>query len=313
MTIDYTQHFRKLPVLITGGAGFIGSHLAHRLVELGAEVCVIDDLSGGFKANVPAEARFLEASILDDTALREAASGCAYIFHEAAVVSVPQSVENPAQCVSVNVTGTEKVLEAARDASVRRVIFAASAAAYGGNPQLPSREDHPPDCRSPYAASKVAGELLLCAFARCYGISTVSLRYFNIFGPRQNPTSAYAAAISAFAHALKSRRQPTIFGDGQQTRDFTYIDNVVHANLLAAASHRNFTGEVINIGTGARLSLLDVLSKMTEVAGVNIQPRFEQPRPGDVRHSSADITKARTLLGYEPTVDFATGIERTMS
>lgn len=309
---DYSAHFHGVPVLITGGAGFIGSHLARRLVQLGAQVRIIDDLSGGFEHNVPDRACLTIASILDDDLLRQSATGCRYIFHEAAMVSVPESVDDPRRCAQVNILGTEKVLEAAKHAGVERIIFAASAAAYGGNPQLPSREDHVPDCQSPYAASKVAGELLLQAFARCYGISAISLRYFNIFGPRQNPDSPYAAAISAFSKALQSGRQPTIYGDGQQTRDFTFIDNVVHANLLAAASPRRFCGDVVNIGTAKRISLLEVLEQMGRVLNLPVQPTFAPPRAGDVRHSVAEISKARDLLGYEPIVDFARGIELTL-
>ena len=306
---DYSNAFRRVRVLITGGAGFIGSHLAHRLMDLGAAVRVLDDLSGGCRENVPRGSEMIVGSILDDGALREAASGCRYIFHEAAMVSVPESVEQPRRCAEINILGTEKVLEAARDTGVKRVIFAASAAAYGAHPQLPSHET---DCNSPYAASKVASENLLQAFGRCYEISTVSLRYFNIFGPRQNPNSAYAAAISAFTKSLRSGNPPTIFGDGRQTRDFTYIDNVVHANLLAASNPRHFQGEVINIGTGRRISLLDVLAEMGRVMNIAVTPTFGPPRAGDVRDSVADIVKARELLGYEPLVDFAQGIELTL-
>ncbi len=316
---DYAGFFRDCPVLITGGAGFIGSHLAHRLIQLGAIVHIIDDLSGGFRENIPPAAIFTHGSILDENPLKKAVSGtgtnsggCRFIFHQAAMVSVPESVEDPRRCANINIIGTELVLEAAKDTGVERVIFAASAAAYGGSPQLPSREDHPPDCQSPYAASKVAGELLLHTFARCYGLSTVSLRYFNIFGPRQNPDSPYAAAISAVLKAARNNKQPTIYGDGKQTRDFTYIDNVVHANLLAASSPRNFTGEVINIGTGKRISLLDVLTEISRALNVNTTPRFAPTRPGDVKDSVADITKARDLLGYQPITDFPSGIKQTL-
>lgn len=312
-SLPYANAFRGQRVLVTGGAGFIGSHLAHRLLELGAAVRVIDDLSSGAVENLPADVAFLQASILEDGPLREAIAGCRFVFHQAAMVSVPESVEHPDRCAMVNILGTEKVLEAARDAGVARVMFAASAAAYGGTPNLPSRETDLPDCWSPYAASKVAGELLLKAFAHCYPISTVSLRYFNIFGPRQNPNSAYAAAISAFAKALTSPdAQPTIFGDGLQTRDFTYVDNVVHANLLAAASPRQFKGEVINIGTGQRINLLEAINQMARVLKVDAQFKYGPPRAGDVRDSVADISKAKELLGYEPIVDFATGIERLL-
>lgn len=312
MPPDYQHNFQSRTVLITGGAGFIGSHLARRLIDLGAKVRVIDDLSGGFRENVPVEARFIRASILDHHALREAASDCGYVFHEAAMVSVPESVEHPDRCAEINIMGTERVLEAAKVAGVERVIFAASAAAYGESRTLPNREDQPTDCRSPYAAGKVAGEALCAAFAHCYPLTTVCLRYFNIFGPRQNPNSAYAAAISAFTKALRGGQRPTIYGDGKQTRDFTFIDNVVHANLLAASSPRDLKGEIINIGTGVRTSLLDVLDHMGRILQVKVQPQFVPARAGDVRDSVADISKARELVGYEPVVDFQTGLERTL-
>ncbi|HYE03777.1 MAG TPA: SDR family oxidoreductase [Phycisphaerales bacterium] len=299
--------------LITGGAGFIGSHLAAALVGLGARVRILDDLSGGFRENVPDGAELIEASILDDAALQRAISGCRWVFHQAAMVSVPQSVEQPGECVRVNVEGTQRVLSAAVRAGVARVMFAASAAAYGNEPTLPSRESHLPDSWSPYAMSKIAGEHLLRTFARCYGLSTVSLRYFNIFGPRQNPDSPYAAVISAFVRALQSGKRPTIFGDGTQTRDFTHIDNVVLANLLAATSERPLTGEMINIGTGVRVSLLDVLEQLGRVLGIRPDPVFAPPRAGDVRHSVADIALARELLGYEPIVSFADGIAGTLA
>lgn len=309
---SYHRSFHNIAVLITGGAGFIGSHLAKRLIKLGAKVRILDDLSGGFRENVPMQAELVVASILDESALRDAIRGVRFVFHEAAMVSVPESVGDPRRCAEVNIMGTEMVLEAAKNAGVQRVMFAASAAAYGGNPQLPSCELHAPDCQSPYAASKVAGEALMQAFGRCYELSTVSLRYFNIFGPRQNPDSPYAAAITAFARAIRSGRQPTIYGDGRQTRDFTYIDNVVHANLLAAASSHALHGEIINIGTGRQISLLDVLAHMGHALNASVQPAFAPPRAGDVRDSVADITKAREVLSYEPIVDFETGIKATL-
>ncbi len=299
-------------VLITGGAGFIGSHLAHALAGLGARVVVLDDLSGGYAANIPPQAEFRRASILDEGALAEAVAGCAWVFHEAAMVSVPQSVAEPEKCAQTNMVGTQRVLTAASAAGVRRLVFAASAAAYGNNPSLPSREDHVPDCWSPYAASKVAGEFLLQSQARCSGLSTVSLRYFNIFGPRQDPASPYAAVISAFTKMLLSGRTPTVMGDGEQTRDFTYIDNVVYANLLASTCPRPLSGEVFNIGTGRRISLLDVLRHMGEALGVDSKPLFAPPRAGDVRHSVADISRASQGLGYAPVTDFGEGIRRTL-
>jgi len=309
---DYHGTFRGARVLITGGAGFIGSHLGARLAELDAEVRVIDDLSGGHERNIDPKATLLRGSILDDALLARSVEGCAYVFHQAAMVSVPESVEKPMRCMELNVDGTRSVLEAAKRAGVKRVMFAASAAAYGNNPNLPSKESDAPDCWSPYAASKVAGELLLQTWSRCYDQSTVSLRYFNIFGPRQDPKSAYAAVISAFSDALAAGRQPRIMGDGEQTRDFTPVANVVHANLLAASSEKALAGDVINIGCGTRIRLLDVLARMGEVLNVDASPSFAAARAGDVRHSSADISKARAMLGYEPVMNFAQGIRATL-
>lgn len=309
----YRDAFRSRRALVTGGAGFIGGHLAENLLRLGAEVHILDDLSSGHRHRVPTAARFFHGSVTDRALVREAIAGCDVVFHEAAMVSVPQSVEQPERCAQVNILGTEIVLEEAVAAKARRVLFAASAAAYGGEPQLPSREDHPTDCRSPYAASKVAGEVLLAAFARCYPISTVSLRYFNVFGPAQDPKSPYAAAISAFTDILAAGRQPTVFGDGLQTRDFVYIHNIVHANLLAAASERELVGDVINIGTGARISLLETIDEIAKALGRSGAPSFGPPRAGDVRHSSADISKARAILGYAPVSDFAEGIKATVA
>lgn len=299
--------------LITGGAGFIGSHLGHALLGLGGKVRVLDNLASGFEHNIPTGAEFVRASVLDGAALSSAARGCSFIFHQAAMVSVPLSVERPGECEAVNIKGTQHVLEAARVAGVRRVLLAASAAAYGNTPRLPSSEEHAPDCWSPYAASKVAGELLLAAYARSYGISTVSLRYFNIFGPRQDPKSAYAAAISAFIDCAIAKRRPTIFGDGTQTRDFTPIANVVRANLLAAASPEPLAGEVFNVGTGRRVSLMDVLSALQSLTGQDMTPTLAPPRAGDVQHSVADITRARRTLGYEPTVRFEDGLKATVA
>lgn len=309
--------FKGERALITGGAGFIGSHLARRLVSLGAQAVALDDLSGGFRENLPTtNCEFVHASVLDDAALRRAISGCRWVFHKAAMVSVPESVEKPDACVRLNVGGTERVLAAARDAKVERVMFAASAAAYGNHPTLPCSERHLPDCWSPYAMSKVAGEHLMATYARCYGLSTVSLRYMNIFGPRQNPNSPYAAVISAFVNRLRAGKQPTVYGDGSQTRDFTFIDNVVHANLLAAAGGRPgaaFEGQPINIGTGVRTSLMDVLRALGKALKVDATPAHGPPRAGDIMHSVADISLARRVLGYEPLVGLEEGLERTLA
>jgi UDP-glucose 4-epimerase len=307
---DYGGFFNGCPVLITGGAGFIGSHLGARLIELGARVGVLDDLSGGFERNIPAGAEFFRGSVLDRAALGEAIHDRRVVYHQAAMVSVPESVAKPEECVRVNVEGTQRVLEAARVVGAR-VVFAASAAAYGNAAVLPCREDQPADCFSPYAMSKVAGEQLLAVYARCYGLSTVSLRYMNIFGPRQNPNSPYAAVISALHKALASGGQPTIFGDGRQTRDFTYVANVVHANLLAGS--RPLAGEVINIGTGRQTSLLEVLETLAKVMGVEARPTFGPVRAGDVRDSVADITRAREVLGYEPLIGLEDGLRRMIA
>lgn len=306
---DYNNAFRGSTSLITGGAGFIGSHLARRLLALGSKVRILDDLTTGHTRNIPQGAEFRQASILDKSELKSAITGCRYVFHEAAMVSVPLSVEHPGRCMEINVGGTENILSAAKEAGVQRVLFAASAAAYGNNPKLPSKEEDMPDCWSPYAASKVTGEFLLSTFARCYNLSTVSLRYFNVFGPWQDPKGAYAAVISAFADALMSGRTPKVFGDGEQTRDFVYIDNIVHANLLAAASDKRLTGEVLNIGCGGRIRLLDVLDSMNRALGKSVKPEFHPARAGDVRHSSADIRRAKEVIGYEPIVGFDEGIK----
>lgn len=308
----YARAFGGRRALVTGGAGFIGSHLSAALLGLGARVRILDNLTTGHERNIPAGAEFVRGSILDESALARAAEGCDLVFHEAAMVSVPQSVEHPDECVRVNVLGTERVLAAARANGARRVLFAASAAAYGNTPALPSSEAHLPDCWSPYAMSKVAGEMLLRTYALNYGLSTLSLRYFNVFGPRQDPKSPYAAVISAFCDAMIGGREPRVMGDGLQTRDFVPIENIVHANLLGAASETPLMGEVVNVGCAGRITLLQVLDRMAAVLGRSVRPEHGPPRAGDVRHSSADIGRARALLGYEPIVGFDEGIRRTL-
>lgn len=298
--------------VVTGGAGFIGSHIAQGLLEHGAEVAVLDDLSSGHAENVPAGARFVRGSILEEGALRKAMEGAEVVFHEAAMVSVPQSVDEPERCLMVNVVGTQRVLEAARAAGARRLIFAASSAAYGDQPTLPSREDDPVAPASPYAMSKLAGEQLLAVWARVHGLEALSLRYFNVFGPRQDPRSPYAAVISAFAARLAEGERPVVFGDGLQSRDFVPVEDVVRANLLAATAPRAWSGEVVNIGTGESLSLLDLLERMCRIAGVASGARHEAARAGDVRHSRADIGRAKSLLGYEPRASVSESLEATM-
>jgi UDP-glucose 4-epimerase len=300
-------------MLITGGAGFIGSHLARALLTHGAIVRILDDLSTGHRSNVPDGAAFIQGSILDNAALQRAIDGCSVIFHEAAMVSVPASVADPGRCVDINLTGTQRLIDAARYAGASRIVLASSAAVYGDDATLPSREDDAIDPRSPYAATKIAGEHLLRSAASCYDISTVSLRYFNIFGVRQDPNSAYAAAIAAFADALTHGRAPTVYGDGRQSRDFTPVENVVHANLLAATTDTDLRGDAVNIGTGVQISLLDVIDEMQRILGTDVTPVFEPARAGDVRHSCPDITRARELLGYEPIVTFAEGMRTLLA
>lgn len=310
----YSDSLRGARALITGGAGFIGSHLARRLEALGAGVRVIDDLSTGNQANLDGtDAELVTGSILDHAALKTATRGCDYVFHHAAMVSVPESVGDPDGCLQANIVGTQRVLEAARDAGAKRVTIASSAAVYGDEPSLPSKETDPTDCRSPYAAGKASGETLARAFSHCYGLSTVSLRYFNIFGPRQDPKSAYAAVISAFADRLIRGVTPTVNGDGSQTRDFTPVDNVVHANLLAATHPDDHKGTVCNVGTGRSISLLDLLASMGDALGTGVEPAFGPPRAGDVMHSRADISRSKAAIGYEPIRSFEDGIAETIA
>jgi nucleoside-diphosphate-sugar epimerase len=300
--------------LITGGAGFIGSHLAEALVELDAQVVAFDDLSAGSTANlrpVPS-VEFVEGSIVDSDALVESTRGCCYVFHLAAIGSVPRSLEEPRRYQEVNVGGTLNVLEAARQAGVERVIFAASSSAYGSNP-VPWSEAMPVLPRSPYAATKVAGECLMRAYSASYGLDTASLRYFNIFGPRQNPASAYAAVIAAFAREIVAGRRPVIYGDGEQARDFTFVHNAVHANLLAATRREPLRGEVFNVGCGASVSVNLLARRMGEIlTGRPVAPEYREARRGDVMHSVADLTKCRATLSYEPVVSFEAGLEQTV-
>ena len=308
-------------VLVTGGAGFIGSHLTWALVKLGACVMVLDDLSGGDWNNLAAIAaeagdrlQFIKGSILDEAALARAIAGCRYVFHLAALGSVPRSVAEPRLYAQVNVLGTLNVLEAARAAKVQRVMFAASSAAYGDTPTLPKIESMPVLPRSPYAASKVSCEALMMAYACCYGMDTACLRYFNIFGPRQNANSAYAAVIAAFAKALAAGHRPLIYGDGAQSRDFTFVDNAVHANLLAACSPQPIGGQVINIACGQRITVNQLAVLMAKQFGrPELTPEHQGERAGDVKHSLADLTRAADLLGYHPIVDFEAGLETTVA
>ncbi len=306
--------FRGARALVTGGAGFIGSHVVEALTTLGANVVVLDSLVGGERKNIDRfKPEFVEGNILDDKLLARCARDCRYVFHLAALGSVPHSVEKPVEYHEVDATGTVKVLEAARKAGAARVMYSASSSAYGDSEELPKRETMAPNPRSPYASAKLAGEAYMSAYAGCYGIDTVSLRYFNIFGPRQNPNSAYAAVIAAFAKAVMNGKPPTIYGDGEQSRDFTFVHNAVHANLLAARNDKPLGGDVINFACGVRITVNELAPMMCEMFGrADLKPVHLPERAGDVKHSQADLTTARALLGYEPVVDFRTGLQATV-
>ena len=316
------SHFAGSRALVTGGAGFIGSHLTEALLDLGAEVVVIDDLSGGdvvnfadYKERAGDRLRFVEGSILDEALLKElttSGGGVRYVFHQAALGSVPRSVAEPVKFHQVNATGTLNVLEAARAADVQRVMFAASSSAYGDSEVLPKIETMPALPRSPYAANKVYDEALMRAWACSYGLDTACLRYFNIFGPRQNANSAYAAVIAAFAKDLLAGNRPTIFGDGEQSRDFTFVDNAVHANLLAARCTNKIEGEVMNVACGQRVTVNQLAATMAGLYGVpELTPIHQDERAGDVKHSLADLSKIRATIGYEPLVGFEDGLAPT--
>jgi nucleoside-diphosphate-sugar epimerase len=300
--------------LVTGGAGFIGSHLATALVRRGGRVRVLDNLATGRLENLAGIAdrvEFQQGDITDPAAVREACRGVTAVLHEAAQVSVPQSVADPVKSYEVNVTGTLRLLEAARAAGVQRFVFAASSAAYGNSTDQPKVETMLPTPLSPYASGKVAGEHLLQVWGNCHGLHTVALRYFNIFGPRQADDSPYTGVIAIFAKALLEGRQATIFGDGEQTRDFTFVDNVVAANLLALDKDLA-PGTLVNVGTGQSISINKLYRAMCERLGMPCRPRYEPPRAGDVLHSVASLERARRVLGYEPSVDWRTGLATTL-
>jgi nucleoside-diphosphate-sugar epimerase len=298
--------------LVTGGAGFIGSHLAEALLKRGDTVRIVDNLSSGKKANVPAGADFIEGDLADDDVATEAVAGCEYVLHQAAVPSVPRSVKDPLGTHRANVESTMRLLVAARDAGVKRLVFAGSSSTYGNSPTLPKREDMKPAPISPYALQKLIGEQYCQLFSSVYGLETVTTRYFNVFGPRQAPDSPYSGVISLFIKALLAGQSPVIHGDGRQTRDFTYVSNVVDG-VLRATSTPNVSGEVINIATGGRISLMELVRSIQLIVGANVAPTFGPPRDGDVKDSQADIFKARKLLGYEPTVPFEEGLRHTVA
>ncbi|MGB9624419.1 MAG: SDR family oxidoreductase [Phycisphaerae bacterium] len=300
--------------LVTGGAGFIGSHLVAALLERGDRVRVLDNFSTGRRENLtPFLGRIdlIEGDLRNLDDCRRACRDIEFILHEGAVPSVPRSVEEPVMTHQSNVDGTFNILEAARLAKCRRVIYAASSSAYGDTPTLPKHEEILPQPLSPYGVHKLAGEFYCRAYYECFGLETLSLRYFNVFGPRQDPKSQYAAAIPAFVTAILAGRPPTIYGDGEQTRDFTHVANVVHANLLAAQAKKT-SGQVVNIACGERVSINRIVARINEYLGTTVKPLYAPARPGDVRDSLADIRLARQLIGFEPSVSFDEGLARTI-
>ncbi len=306
--------------LVTGGAGFIGSHLVEELLRRGEAVRVVDNLSTGRRHNLDAAVagaggtarpEFIEGDLADDGVAAAAVAGVDYVLHQAAIPSVPRSVAEPIASNRANIDATVKLLVAARDAGVRRVVFAGSSSVYGDALELPKHEELPPRPLSPYALQKLTGEQYLRLFTTLYGLDTVTTRYFNVFGPRQDPSSPYSGVISLFIRAALDRRAPIVYGDGEQTRDFTYVANTVDGVLRAAVTP-GITGEVINIATNGRVSLNALLAEVQRLLGTDLTPTFQPPRAGDIRDSQADIAKAFRLLGYTPTVPFAEGLRRTV-
>ena len=298
--------------LVTGGAGFIGSHLAEELLRRGHRVRVADSLVTGKRSNLDhiPEVEFLQGDLADLSFAQQAAAGCDCILHQAAIPSVPRSVKDPVESNRANIDATLNVLVAARDAGVRRLVYAGSSSAYGNTATLPKREDMPPAPLSPYALQKLVGEQYCDLFRDLYGFSTVTIRYFNVFGPRQDPSSPYSGVISLFIDALLAGRSPTVHGDGEQTRDFTYVANVVDGVLRAC--HTPAAAGVFNVATGRRISLNELFRTLRDLVGSTLEPTYGPPRAGDVRDSQADLTRAKTVLGYTPIVPLAEGLARTV-
>ena len=299
--------------LVTGGAGFIGSHLAEELVRRGHRVRVVDSLITGKRRNLDhiQGIDFIEGDLAAIDVARHAVEGVEYVLHQAAIPSVPRSVNDPITSNQANVTAALNILVAARDAGVKRLVYAGSSSVYGDTPTLPKREDMPAKPLSPYALQKLVAEQYCQMFTRLYGFETVTTRYFNVFGPRQDPGSPYSGVISLFSTAILEGRQPIIYGDGEQTRDFTYVANVVDG-VLRACEAPKAAGEVMNVATGGRISLNELLRVMNRICGTEAEPIYKEPRAGDVRDSQADISKARTLLGYQPIVGFEEGLRHTL-
>jgi len=302
-------------MLVTGGAGFIGSHLVEALLGEGFEVRVVDNLATGRRSNlaqVEGSYDWIEGDLADFDVCRRAVEGVACVFHQAAIPSVPRSVREPISSHVSGPTATLNLLEAARQAGVRRFMFAASSSAYGDTTELPKHEGMLPQPLSPYAAGKLAGEGYVLVYARTMGLDGVSLRYFNIFGPRQDPSSPYSGVISLFAQRMSEGLRPTIFGDGSQTRDFTYVANAVAANLAALRCPQPLEGAVYNVGTGRQISLLDLIAAINAILGTNLKPEFQPTRAGDVHDSQASLGRIRQVLGYQPIVDFEEGLTRSL-
>jgi UDP-glucose 4-epimerase len=299
--------------LVTGGAGFIGSHLAERLLRDGWAVRVLDSFVTGSRENLEGldGVELIEGDAQSFERVLNAARDCEVVFHEAALPSVPRSIQDPLMTNVVNVTGTLNVLLAARDMGVRRVVYASSSSVYGTSDQMPKKESLLPAPISPYAVSKLAGEGYCRAFSQIYGLECVALRYFNVFGPRQDPSSQYSAVIPRFIRSALDGLRPVVYGDGEQSRDFTYVDNVIDANLLAVSA-TDAAGEVFNVACGSRTTINSALHRLKDAVGHGLEPDYLPARPGDVRHSMADITKARELLGFEPGVSFGEGLRRTL-
>ena len=302
--------------LVTGGAGFIGSHLVEHLIDVGEEVVVLDDLSTGREQNMApfmGRVEFIKGTILDPAVCARATRGVDYVLHQAAIPSVPRSVADPVGTHEANATGTLNMLIAARDAKVKRFVYAASSSAYGDTTELPKHEAIVPKPLSPYAVQKYAGECYCRAFYVNYGLATIALRYFNIFGPRQDPNSLYAAVIPKFITSAVNEEPPIIFGDGDQTRDFTNVKNAVHANMLAIGAPENALGEVYNVGCGSRITVNQLWQRIKDAVGATVDATYQPGRPGDIRDSLASLARAKQMLGYQPVVDFDTGLAETIA
>ena len=301
--------------LVTGGPGFIGSHIVEELIRRGKRVRVIDNLSTGKRENlhhIAEKIDFIEADLRDLDVAVKGVRGADFVLHQAAVPSVPRSIEDPKGVTEHNVIGTLHILMAARDANVKRVVYASSSSVYGDSPLLPKEEDFFPSPLSPYAASKLAGEYYCKVFYQVYGLETVCLRYFNVFGPKQDPLSPYAAVIPKFIRMALEKKQLAIYGDGEQTRDFSFVSNVVNANMLACEVE-GVAGETINVGCGEKISLNQLVEELRKIIDPNLKVKYSPPRPGDVKHSLASIKKARELLGYKPSVSFTEGLRKTVA